>query len=83
MRKKTHLVKKVLPGSIAEELEIEEGDRIIAINDTEIEDIFDYQFLIQDTYIEVTVEKADGEQWLLEVEKDGEEDLGIFDLSYT
>lgn len=77
MRKKTHLVKKVLPGSIAEELEIEEGDRIIAINDTEIEDIFDYQFLIQDTYIEVTVEKADGEQWLLEVEKDGEEDLGI------
>lgn len=74
---KTHIVKKVLPGSIAEELEIEPGDKILSIDDTEIEDIFDYQFLIQDTYIEVLVEKPDGEQWMLEVDKEFDEDLGI------
>lgn len=75
--KKQHIVKRVLPGSIAEELEIEAGDKILAIDDTEIEDIFDYQFLVQDTYIEVLVEKPDGEQWLLEVDKEFDEDLGI------
>lgn len=74
---KTHIVKKVMPGSIAEELEIEPGDKILSIDDTEIEDIFDYQFLIQDTYIEVLIEKPDGEQWMLEVDKEFDEDLGI------
>ncbi len=75
--KQKHIVKKVLPGSIAEELEIVPGDRILAIDDTEIEDIFDYQFLVQDTYIEVLVEKENGEQWLLEVDKEFDEDLGL------
>ncbi len=74
---KTHIIKKVLPGSIAGELEIQAGDRLLSINGTEIEDIFDYQFLVQDTYIEVLVEKPDGEQWLLEVDKEADEDLGI------
>ena len=74
---KAHTVKRILPGSIAEELEIVAGDRILSIDGTELEDIFDYQFLIQDTYIEVLVEKADGEQWLLEVDKEADEDLGI------
>ena len=72
-----HSVNKVLPGSIAEEFEIEPGDKILEISGTEVEDIFDYQFLIQDTYIEVLLEKPDGEQWLLEVDKEADEDLGI------
>ena len=76
-KKKEHIVKEVKPGSIAEEMEIEAGDKILAIDNTEIEDIFDYQFLVQDTYIEVLVEKTDGEQWLLEVDKEFDEDLGI------
>lgn len=75
--KSKHVIKKVLPGSIAEEMEIEAGDVLLAINDTEIEDVFDYQFLVQDDYIEVLVQKADGEEWLLEIDKDPDEDLGI------
>lgn len=74
---KRHVIKKVHVGSIAEELEIQPGDAILSINDTEIEDIFDYQFLIQDTYIEVLVEKQNGEQWILEVDKEPDDDLGI------
>lgn len=76
-KEKGHVVSRVLQGSIAQELEIEPGDRLLEIDDTEIEDIFDYQFLIQDTYIEVVIEKPDGEQWLLEVDKEFDEDLGI------
>ena len=76
-KEKRHIVKAVLEGSIAEEMEIEPGDAILEIDGTPIEDIFDYQFLVQDTYIEVLVEKADGEQWLLEVDKEMDEDLGI------
>lgn len=77
MGKKEHIVKTIKPGSIAEEMEIEVGDKILAIDETEIEDIFDYQFLTQDTYLEVLVEKPDGEQWLLEIDKEFDEDLGI------
>ncbi len=76
-KRKYHIISKIVPGSIAEELEIEAGDKLISIDNTEIEDIFDYQFMIQDTYIEVLIEKPDGEQWLLEVDKEYEEDLGI------
>lgn len=76
-KQKKHIVKEVAPGSIAEELEIQAGDRILAVDNTEIEDIFDYHFLIQDTYIEMLVEKPGGEQWLLEIDKEMDEDLGI------
>lgn len=73
----THIVKDVLPGSIAEELEISAGDKLLAINDQEIEDVFDYHFLANEEYLTVLIEKPDGEQWELEIEKEYEEDLGI------
>lgn len=77
MKKIEHIVKKVEPESIAGELEIAPGDIILQINGQDIEDIFDYQYLIQDEYIEVLVRKPDGEEWLLEIDKDEQEDLGI------
>lgn len=77
MKTNEHIVKKIVPESIAEELEIAPGDRILQINGEDIEDIFDYQYLIQDEYIEVLVKKPDGEEWLLEIDKDEQEDLGI------
>lgn len=76
-KQKGHLIKEVLPGSIAAELEIEPGDRLLAINNETIEDIFDYQFYVEDNYIEILIEKQDGEQWILEVDKNEDEDLGI------
>ena len=73
----THIIKNVLPGSIAEELEISAGDKLLAINDQEIEDVFDYHFLANEEYLTVLIEKPDREQWELEIEKEYEEDLGI------
>ena len=75
--KHAHIIKEVLSGSIAEELGLEPGDRLLAINDEEIEDVFDYHYYVNDEELVLLVEKADGEQWELEIEKDLEEDLGI------
>ena len=77
MKKNEHVVKDIVPGSIAEELEIEPGDILLKINDEVIEDIFDYQYYCEDEYIVVTIQKPDGEEWELEIEKDEDEDLGI------
>ena len=72
-----HIIKEVRAGSIAQAMEIEAGDRLISINDKEIEDIFDYHFLAEDEEITLLIEKPDGEQWEIEIEKDPDEDLGI------
>ncbi len=77
MKKHEHIVRRVEPGSIADELGIEAGDRLLAINGNEIEDIFDYQFYVEDEEILLLVEKPDGEEWELEIEKDADEQLGI------
>ena len=74
---KEHVVKEVAPGSIAEEMGIEAGDSLLAVNDNEIEDVFDYRYLMKDEYVEVLVRKPDGEEWLLEIDKDYDEDLGV------
>ena len=77
MKTTEHIIKAVEPGSIAEELEVEAGDVLLAINNQEIEDVFDYRCMILEEYLEVLIRKANGEEWLLEVDKDEEEDLGL------
>lgn len=77
MKKYIHEIMEVCPGSIADECGLEPGDKILAINDQEIQDIFDYQFYIEDEYLEILVRTKDGEEYILEIEKDEEEDLGI------
>ena len=77
MKIKGHVVKGLEEGSIGQEMGIEAGDRLLEINGEEIVDIFDYQYLIQDEYIEVLVEKEKGGEWLLEIDKEYGEDLGM------
>jgi putative radical SAM enzyme (TIGR03279 family) len=70
-------IARIYPQSIAEELQIEIGDRLLSINGTAIKDIIDYKFLMADEYIEIELEKEDGEVWSLEIEKEYDEDLGV------
>jgi putative radical SAM enzyme (TIGR03279 family) len=78
MGKKKHaVVYNVLPDSIADEVEISKGDKILSINGEEIIDIFDYRFAITNEEITIEVEKANGEIWEVEIEKDEYEEIGI------
>lgn len=74
---KEHIIYRVQPGSIAEEMDIEAGDVLVSINGKEIEDVFDYHFFVNDTFLDVIIRKANGEEWELEIEKEYDEDLGI------
>ena len=75
--KHRHIIRSEEDGSIAWELGVEPGDCLISINDKEIEDVFDYHYLVNDEELVLLIEKPDGEEWELEIEKDYEEDLGI------
>ena len=77
MKTKGHKISSIAPGSIAEEMQVQTGDLLLKINGEEMEDIFDYQFLIQTDYLEILIQKMDGEEWILEIDKDEDEDLGI------
>ena len=79
MKKKEqeHLIQTVYPGSIAEELEIEPGDVLLKINGQKIEDVFDYRYLMKDEYVEVLIRKPSGEEWLLEIDKEYDDELGV------
>jgi putative radical SAM enzyme (TIGR03279 family) len=74
---KEHEIKKVLPNSIAEELGIQEGDILISVNGKEIEDVFDYRYLISDEIITLLIRNKDLEEWEYEIEKDINEDIGL------
>lgn len=78
MAVKKHIISGIVPGSIAEELEIEPGDELCEMNGAAIDDIFDYQYHMENEYLEILIRKeGTGEEWLLEVEKDEDEDLGL------
>ena len=72
-----HVISRVLPGSIGEELELEPGDVLVSINGQPVEDVFDYRYLMNDEVVELLIRKKNGEEWELEVEKDYEDDLGV------
>lgn len=67
----------VEPGSIAEELEIEVGDLLLSVNGQKIEDIIEYNYLTTDDYVEMEIQKSDGEIILFEIDKEIDEDIGI------
>ena len=77
MKKSLHVISRVLPGGIGEELELEAGDILVSVNGQSIEDVFDYRYLMNDEYVELLVRKKNGEEWELEVEKEYEDDLGV------
>ena len=51
MKKKKHVISRVLPGSIGEELELEPGDILAEINHQLVEDVFDYRYPVSYTHL--------------------------------
>lgn len=73
---KGHLIAAVEPGSAAEALEIEAGDRLLLVNGNEVEDVFDYRYQVNSEKVLLLIRKKNGEEWELEIEN-GCEDPGL------
>ena len=70
-------IEEIIKNSIADEIGIEKGDKILSINSIKPKDIIDYSFIINDEIINLLVEHKNGELEEYEIEKDFDEDLGI------
>ena len=71
-------IQSVIPGSIADELEIEAGDRLLLINGHKLRDIIDFTYFTSaDDELLLVIEKPDGELWELEIEREPGEPLGL------
>ena len=71
------LVEGVEIGSIADEIGIKKGDKILKVNNLEPKDIIEYSYIINDEELILLVEHKNGELEEYEIEKDFDEDLGI------
>lgn len=70
------IISAIHQGSLAEELELVPGDKIISINEQELTDIIDLSFALADEEIEMLIEHENGEQEIIAFEKDMDEELG-------
>jgi len=70
-------IENVEPGSNAAELEIEAGDRLLAINGHPIRDIIDFGYYSSEEELLLEIEKADGDIWEIELLQEEGESLGI------
>ncbi|NCC77611.1 MAG: DUF512 domain-containing protein, partial [Clostridia bacterium] len=76
-RKKGQLIRGCQPGSIADELDLAAGDRLIAIDGEPVRDVFDYRLRQLAEDLVVRIEHRDGSIVDYEIEKDEDEDLGL------
>jgi putative radical SAM enzyme (TIGR03279 family) len=71
-------IAEILPGTIASELQLEIGSRIIRINGESVRDTIDFRFLEADGTLEVEIVPASGgTATIFEIEKDPGEALGV------
>ena len=70
-------VARVIPNSIAHELEIVAGTEIVSVNGRDIDDFLDWEFLTADDEFEVAVRLPNGEAIVFEIERPEGEALGV------
>ncbi|MDO7786492.1 DUF512 domain-containing protein [Desulforamulus aquiferis] len=71
------IISEVEAGSIADELGLKPGDKLVYINREPVRDVLDYRFLCANEELVATIITQRGEEWELEIEKDYDEDLGL------
>lgn len=66
----------VMPDSLAEELGLKVGDKLLEMNGHPVRDVIDYMYYQASSELSLLME-IDGEEVLFEIEKDPEEPIGI------
>jgi putative radical SAM enzyme (TIGR03279 family) len=71
-------IDSVTSGSIADQLDVAAGDRLLAVNGHPLRDLIDYSYYTaSEEELLLEIEKPDGELWELEVERQAGESLGL------
>jgi putative radical SAM enzyme (TIGR03279 family) len=71
-------ITEVTPLSLAAEMELEAGDRIIKVNGRTVRDYLDFRFQTGgETELIIEVRKRNGEEWELDIERAEGEDFGL------
>jgi putative radical SAM enzyme (TIGR03279 family) len=71
------LISACLPGSIAADLGLSPGDRLLAIDGQSVRDVFDYRLRQLSEQLLLTIHHQDGTLVEYDIEKDEDEDLGL------
>ncbi len=71
------LITRILPDSIAAEIGMAAGDRLVSVNGQSPRDLIDYQFFCADEFLELAILDRRGKEHTIEIEKDYDEDLGL------
>lgn len=72
-----HLISQVAAGSIAEELGLAPGDRLLALDGRPVVDVFDYRLRQLANKLLLTIDKAESGLFEFDIEKDQDEDIGL------
>jgi putative radical SAM enzyme (TIGR03279 family) len=70
-------IAEVEPGSIAEELELRIGTRVVRINGEKVRDGIDFTFLLADAELELETVDPEGNRVIYELEREPGEPMGI------
>ena len=78
LRRPGVMISEVSPDSLADELELAAGDRIVRVNGRQVRDYLDFRFQTAgETEMTLLVKKKGGETWELEIEREEGEDFGF------
>ena len=78
LRRAGVIITEITPESLAEELGLESGDRIVKVNGRSVRDYLDFRFQTSgETELDFKVKKSNGETWDIELEREEGEDFGL------
>jgi putative radical SAM enzyme (TIGR03279 family) len=78
LRRPGVLITEVADGSLATELELAPGDRIVRVNGRAVRDYLDFRFQTAgEIELGLQIKKPNGETWSLEIEREEGEDFGL------
>jgi C-terminal processing protease CtpA/Prc len=68
------IINSVIDDSIAQHLDLIQGDEVLFINDIAPKDLIDYRFLTSGEEISLHIKHSSGEEEIIDIEKDEDED---------